>query len=239
MKCFTKVTVRFVLALSIISTSLTSIGAQNDKQGPEIRVSDSKILDAGEASSRLSELRKGKAGAALDAYLQKEGFSPHQGRDAFFGADIFFKSNDDKQAKVTVLLQDYVSQSTGKHDLDHAAIAFTTSSSGGQSKTYAFLLLLRGTSDPAKSVEYYVDDQNNVVPAHSWWTCLYTTLRSRCGPSCSASVSSCSVAFTSFAAFLNCIVQRAGCAGCVLGAMACCTCNCNWWCSWACGCCRS
>jgi hypothetical protein len=245
-----KGSLNFILVLTMFLSSLNTLSARStatsvrhltpQNQPTEIKINDWKLLDAGEVSQRIEEFRKGKAGATLDAFLRKKGYSPGDGQEAFFGVDIFFKGGDGKEAKTSIVLQDYVSYSVSSGG-DRAAIAFATASSGDQSSTYSFGLFGDGKTGLEKATEFYVNDQFNVVPAHSWWTCFLGNLNTRCVGRCRA-IASCFSAPT-FSQFLRCLTNIGICAGsqtlCALGAMACCTCNCNWWCSWACGCCHS
>ena len=250
MKQFVASSLNFVLAFAMCLSPLTGLSARTrpaslpedvpQNKPTEIKISDWKLVDAGEVSKRIDEFRKGKPGAALDDFIRKKGYTPGDGQDVLFGVDIFFKGGDGKEAKTSVVLQDYVSYSVSSGG-DRAAIAFATASSGDQSSTYSFALFGDAKESLDKATEFYVNDQFSVVPAHSWWTCFLSNLNTYCVASCKAIIPTC-FSTRIFAQFLSCLLHTAICVGfpiCVLAEMACCTCNCSPFCNWFCGCCRN
>ena len=206
---------------------------------PGVKILSSQALASDDVSRRISDsISSNKAVAALAAHLGKGGYKEQTGPADFFGYEIIHQGKGGRTATTTIILQNYAKADTD----EQAALALTTifegspvgQTSGNRAASYAFALL----GNFEKPTEYRVDDQNNVVLAHSWWSCFLNTVRTRCARTCISALSTCS-SIRTFAGFINCVVRTTGCTGCVLAAMACCTCNCNFFCSWATGCCRN
>jgi hypothetical protein len=80
MKKFSKSSLILVLTFTMLLSPLTTLGAPStpgavgdptsQDQPIENKISDWKILEAGEVSKRIDALTKGKAGAALDDFLR-------------------------------------------------------------------------------------------------------------------------------------------------------------------------
>ena len=113
---------------------------------------------------------------------------------------------------------------------DQAAIATVRVTAGQNTQQYDLLLEAPG-GDFAKAREFKVEN-DQVVPANSWWTAARRCVTGSCTSVCVGALFTCS---GTWAAYLLCLA--AACGGCWVRCAACASCDCSWWCRWAAGCC--
>ena len=171
---------------------------------------------------------------ALDQHLKRKGFRPQKEKRNFWGIKSTHEDNG-KKVTFSVIIQDY----TKPDSKDGAAIGQVTVAANGRSDIYSFDLIAPG-GRIEKAKEHRVDKKLRVMEAESWWTCVQQELRRR--PSAFARCHRAAYAFATRGGRFYWALYYGYLAGCMGAAFAqaslCCGCNCNWWCSWAVGCCR-
>lgn len=117
-----------------------------------------------------------------------------------------------------------------KGDDTAGAVAVASLSDGETTTDYHFTL--KAPADNLRQTREFTWDNGRVVPAHSWW-CRFVdcTRNSGCGWD---TVYRCWEG--SWTGFLWCMIRRCGWE--VTKCAACATCDCDWWCKWAAGCCQ-
>jgi hypothetical protein len=113
---------------------------------------------------------------------------------------------------------------------DQAAIA-TVTVTAGQNTVQHEVLLEAPRGNFAQGREFKVEN-NQVVPANSWWSAARRCVVGRCSSVCVGSLATCS---GTWAAYLLCVA--AACGGCWVRCAGCASCDCRWWCRWGVGCC--
>jgi hypothetical protein len=197
-----------------------------------------RVLNVKDVAVRINDLVKTDRGMeALARKLTADGFTAQDPvpqppyPKSLFGIEMKYAGDKEhKPVTMTLVVQDYTKKSG-----EQSALGMATLSSDEGVKNYAFILIKTG-KDFKGAEEYKVDEQFNVVRAHSFSTCFFGNL-ARCRP-CTDSATSC-LRGRSFADSLNCLFVIPACTTCVVGALACCMCNCFFFCSWATGCCHT
>jgi hypothetical protein len=196
-------------------------------------------LPSGTSISEIAKLKGRAKGQALDNHLGAAGFKPRNNPSAdFYGQRTRFR-DPDQQNRITtrtIVLQNYDKEGS----TDAAAIATVTISTreGPQvdTDTYDFVLIAP-EGDPENFIELTVDEDGTVVEANSWFSCVWNGIKARCVGTCVSALNDCKPALAfSWAAYVGCLALK--CGVCLTKVMACCECNCRWWCRWAAGCCN-
>jgi len=165
---------------------------------------------------------------ALDDHLKKNGFKPLKEKKNFWGIENTYEE-EDKKVVMSINIQDYEKPNSK----DVAALGQIKITDGDRSDVYSFHLIAPdGKFKEAK--EHKLDSDLNVIEAHSWWSCVEGYLKANCTQEISMALITCCFVF--WTGYLNCVALKMGVF--FVKACACCGCNCNWWCSWAVGCCR-
>lgn len=189
-----------------------------------------------EASNEIGKLKQRKKGMALHKHLSDEGFKPggNPNKD-FYGKRTKYKNPDKPNVKTThtIVLQNY--EKEGSTDAGALGTVTLTTKEGNQTQTttYDFVLVAPdGNFD--NPIEHTATDAGTVVPANSWYSCVKSRVFSKCEGPCVTAVTTCSISGT-WAAYLACVAIP--CGYCLTKALACCSCDCSWWCKWGVGCC--
>ena len=197
------------------------------------------------ASTFATLLRADQEIKAIDVNLASKGLVAGTGDISYWGVKAAYGTGAD-QVTVTMVLRSYSPKFTiytpVPQKTDAYAAAQVTVSGQGRSDTYSFSLLAP-KGDFSKSSEWKVVDPAtldvlnlSVSPAFSWWSCVWSYLRNKCAGICAAAAVHCVATSATWPAYLACVAGP--CGGCLTKALVCCTCNCRWWCKWACGCCH-
>jgi hypothetical protein len=123
-----------------------------------------------------------------------------------------------------------VGQSYSKADAEGAVVTLTIRAGGNYAQQS--ILVEQEVGGNYQQIRESVVENDQVVPADSWWSAWVGCLYRNCAWSCLQSLWSCS---GTWAAYFWCVV--AWCGGCVTKCAGCATCDCSWWCRWAVGCC--
>jgi hypothetical protein len=203
----------------------------------EIEVEESKDLGQSETKNEIGKLKQGKKGKALDKRLTDDGFEPGGDPKDFHGQRIKYKHPDKPNVKFThtLVVQNY--KKKGGTDTAALASVTLTSKEGNetQTTTYDFALVAPG-GDLEETKELTATEEGTVVPANSWWSCVTNRLYSRCVGVCTGSIPTCAAtSYGSYTLYIGCLAINCGL--CLTKAIACCSCDCSWWCSWGAGCC--
>jgi hypothetical protein len=180
----------------------------------------------------------------LNNNLTKNGFKALTADKNYYGYEETFEAENNGEKEIVTIklyIQDY--KNGGSKDV--ACIGQATLILGDQRdvdtiamSTYNFELLATNGDLAGEKIavkEFMYDPlQKIVIPANSWWTCVKDKCTA-CGGLCAKLAVSCFTTGT-WAGYLGCIVP---CGICLIKAIACCTCNCKWWCKWLVGCCHS
>lgn len=209
-------------------------------ENPNVRIIKSEETNPVNIASTFSKAGKSDQELiALDSQLKREGFSPEVkamgegNKPNFWGhRDIYHNNQTDEDGSVTISIQNY-SKSNSK---DSAALVQIRFSVGDRSQVYSCSLIAR-SGDFQNMEEYKVDNNLGIVKASSWWSCVQNYIRTRCAAACWNAFATCANV-SSVLDFVKCVVRAAGCGACPLASMACCGCDCSWWCRWAAGCCN-
>ena len=199
-----------------------------------VEIEETETLGGSEVGKEVGKLKNRKKGKALHEHLGKQGFKPGANANKdLFGRRTKYKHPDQPNMRLThtVVLQNY--EKEGSSDL--GAIGSVTISSqgmgGGQSTTYDFVLIAPD-GDFDNPIELMADDSGAVVEANSWYSCLWSRIRSKCAAPCISALYACG---GTWAAYLACL--GVSCGSCLSVQLACCSCDCSWWCKWGVGCC--
>ena len=188
------------------------------------KVKNQKSLSAAEAKSKLNA----NASKKMSQSMQSKGF---KAENTYFGIETSFEQ-DGKTVTHSVSIQDYTKGNS------KAAVGVVTVSNGTNQESYTFSLEKKGDK-PTDVEENFVNEKGDVERAHSWYTCLRNKLNSLCGGT--VSFDKCWSAYYSWTSFVNCISSIGSAVGCTIGAgpraLACCSCDCSWWCKYVVGCC--
>lgn len=197
----------------------------------EATAGKSEVLSSATISARFNQLK----GFDLDnknlaSDLSAKGFKAMTSDKNYVGRRQSFQLNG-QTVTVEWLMQDY--GKTGSKDI--AALGRVKVSFDDRTEIYSFSLFFEG-GDVSKVTEYKTDSQNNVIKANSWWSCFQDRVKSKCGATCLTALISCAgSSANSVSEFVGCFLGS--CGVCALGAAACCTCDCKWYCKAICGCC--
>lgn len=212
------------ICASIVLLTSTICFSQPDTS----KVKSDKALNATQVKAKVDELLSAKsenAAKKMSKSLQAKGFKAESG---YFGNTSEIEQ-DGKTLTNTIYVQDYKKGNTT------GALGIVTISDGKNVETYTFSLEKTG-NNLNDVTEHFVNDKLEVVKANSWYSCLYKTLQAKCGSTLGLKLlTTCWSAYInlSWTSFLNCIKQ----AWCGVSSLACCSCDCSWWCKWAAGCC--
>ena len=166
---------------------------------------------------------------SLKSEIDDAGFKPVAGSKGAWGTKGSWTRNDDQTVKFEISLQGFAKP--GSKD-SMALLIMTMTGPKGETDTYR-CSLRAPAGKLANVVERYVDKNNKVLLANSYWTRAWNCIRSTCGGPCVRSLTGCT------AGIVPCIVSvLTVCGGCAVKCLACAGCNCRWWCKWAVGCCR-
>lgn len=228
------------MAIAVAQPSEDSAKEKSSKD--QIKPIKSEKINSDDVAKEFATKRdKDQKIKAADEFLKQKGFSAKTKAKDAFGWKETYKGKDekgtDREDVFTLKVNDYEK----KGSKDGAAIAEVEVVSGEERQVYSFVLLTP-EGDINQTEEYAVvesEGKARVEKAHSWWSCTKSKIGS-CGPVCVGSLLSCTVAAIaggpfSWATYLACVA--AGCGGCYLYYSSCCSCDCAWWCKWACGCC--
>ncbi|MDQ1350033.1 MAG: hypothetical protein QG657_334 [Acidobacteriota bacterium] len=172
----------------------------------------------------------------IDAHLRTLGFSPQgkkKGVQNFWGARETYQSQskvDKKSITFTVHLQSYAKPGSK----DSMAIGQVIVNAGDRSETYSFYLSAPNRNFEAME-EYTMDKKLRLSKANSWWSCVKSDIRKRCATTCLSSLITCAPSASTIVGYVACVAIQ--CGGCATKSIACCSCDCSWWCKWAVGCC--
>jgi hypothetical protein len=214
---------------------------ENNDEQVEITLEQTEILDeaaAGRGLQASMDLPRGRLKKLQDE-AQKRGYrasnKPRSSvglRQRFRAARPVRPPAGEQGAPVQELQYEMSLRTLEKpNSQDQAAIATVTVTAGQNTEQYDLLLEAPG-GNFAQAQEFKVEN-DQVVPAQSWWTAARSCVTRSCTSVCVGSLVTCS---GTWAAYLICVA--AACGGCWVKCAACATCNCKWWCRWATGCCR-
>jgi hypothetical protein len=173
---------------------------------------------------------------AIDTHLKKMGFAPQMEPLGLKKVPNFWGSRETYQNKLaekgtyTVQLQSYIKQGSK----DSAALGRVVLTVGERSEIYSFYLIAPGGNFEAME-EYRIDKRLNILKANSWWSCVKSYIKKKCASACLSALVECAPGASSVLGYVVCVAAK--CGGCALKSMACCACDCSWWCKWAVGCC--
>jgi hypothetical protein len=208
----------------------------------EIRFEQTEILDAQAVAPTIQKRMTEAHGKLkkLDEEATKRGYKKATGEKAQFGLRQTFraakpvspKPSKGEQGEPVQELQVELSLSALEkaNSKDKAAIATITLTAGKNREAYD-LLLEAPDGDFANAREFKVEN-DQVVPAESWWSATRSCLTRNCAAACIGALITCS---GTWAAYLACVAVI--CGGCWARCAACASCDCRWWCRWATGCC--
>lgn len=172
--------------------------------------------------------------SALAAHLKTKGFRPQKEKKNFWGVKTTHEDGD-KKAIVSVYIQDY----TKPKSKDGGCVGQVAIAVGDRSDIYSFSLIAP-EGDVKRPKEYRVDKALKVLEADSFWDCVWAEAGKHAPTVLGGALVPCALSAQvggpfSWAVFLSCMALALG--GVFFWAVACCDCNCRWYCSWL-GCCR-
>ncbi len=192
------------------------------------KVKSDKALTATQVKAKFDELKASKnenATKKMSQSMEGKGFKAENG---YFGNESTIEKEGVTLTN-TIYIQDY------KKGTTTGALGIISISDGKNVETYTFSLEKTG-NNLNDVTEHFVNEKLEIVKANSWYSCLYKALQARCGVTAGLKLlNSCWTAYASasWSSFLNCIKG----AWCGVTSLACCTCDCSWWCKYAAGCC--
>jgi hypothetical protein len=200
------------------------------------------LLDDQAVAASLGRLMadpRGKDLQRLDGEARRRGYRKATGPQAQIGLRQRFKADKPVrppkgvQAQPVQEVEFEISLSAlDKSDSEDQAAIVTVRVNAGQN-TEQYDMLLEANDGDFEDVREFKVENDQIVPAKSWWTATRNCITSRCGAICIGALVTCS---GTWVAYLGCVA--AACGGCWATCAACATCNCRWWCKWAAKCCR-
>ena len=192
------------------------------------KLKNEKALSASQVKAKFDELKSSKNDAGvgrLRTSMEGKGFKSEEG---YFGTEATIEKEGTTLTN-TVIIQDY------KKGNKTGAVGVVTISDGKNKESYTFSLETTGNTYTDVS-ENFINAKGEVEKAHSWYSCLYKAMQARCGSATGLQIlNSCwnAYASASWSSFLYCIKG----AWCGVTSLACCSCDCSWWCKYVAGCC--
>jgi hypothetical protein len=194
----------------------------------DAKVKNDKTLKAAEVKAKIEAKLADKNPNAVKKIAEAFKGKGFKAENTYFGNESTLEQ-DGNTITQSIYVQDYKKGNTA------GAIGIVTVSDGKNEDTYTFSLEKTGNKE-TDVLEHFVNKNNEVEKANSWYTCLYKTLQAKCGSTVGLKLlSTCWNAYASWSwsSLLNCIKGSL----CGVISITCCTCDCSLWCKWAAGCC--
>lgn len=166
---------------------------------------------------------------ALHADLLARGFQAQTALNNHWGFRGLFKGRDEAGKLQTTNTQFYMRDYTKPGSGDLAALLQIQM---GTRKFSFFLIAQNGDFDNATEFARGQDGEISEKHAAGFWHCMWHGL-SGIGGTCANALITCPK--TGWAAYAGCVALR--CGSVALRRLACCACDCSFWCRWAAGCC--
>ena len=200
-----------------------------------VKLISSSQLSSSETSSRFdSHIANVQEVKLLINYLKQRGYNSLTGNANYFGAESVREiTATKKRVKSSLLLADYVNNKN-----EYAALGVTvckSDSTDGSSKESAYYFILFMPDGKFTNATGYFVENGKVSLAHSWKTCLVNHI-SGCAGACISALTGCIPLAATVAGYLACLASI--CGTCLEWEIACCACDCKWWCRGAVGCCN-